>query len=289
MRNYRILTASVAPKQLDLALGLLYRAGLCTVHQHRRRNGIELKAEVIHSASATTLVKSIRDLEPPGIRIFKALRVRVVKKGPWASRYQKHLKPFPLFAKLRDGDENILIDPSGKIPNSRRQDTLYIEASLAFGTGTHPTTQLAARFLRDAMRATRKPAVLDLGCGTGILAMLAKRWGSGITWAVDNDPEALTICRKNLKQNRIAAIQLKQSLGDSAKRFDVIVANITADVLSRLRNTILHRLKPGGWLILTGLLYRDVSEIESAYRRCRQIARLNRRGWAALLLQKTMS
>ena len=165
-------------------------------------------------------------------------------------------------------------------------NTLYIEAGLAFGTGTHSTTQLAAELLSEAMAPLRNPAVLDVGCGTGILAMAAKKLGAKKIVAVDNDPEALITAKDNFKRNRIAEIRLELSLQDVKGKFPLIVSNIGLNVLLELKGALLQRLAAKGDLILTGLLYRDAKDILQAYRGFELVRRVNRSGWTAVWLRR---
>ncbi len=288
--DYRVLRARLSPRDQELALGLLYQAGLSTLITRQSREYMELQAQV-PKGDSTPWIQVLRSLElrvlEKGRRIFSRLRLQGLRQGRWAKAYQAHLKPFPLFGKTRKAlSEDLWIDPSGKIPRRQRADTLYIKASLAFGTGTHASTRLAARLLREAMGCSPKGRVLDMGCGTGILAMLARRWGAQRVVAVDQDPEALAVCRENLSLNRIRSVALKQNLKGERSRFAVIVANITANVLRELRPALLNHLKPGGILICSGLLYRDVADILRCYRGLRFIRRLNSKGWSALMLRR---
>src|SRR5262245_43665339 len=146
-KSYPILEMHVALRDRDLALGLLYQAGLTTVLTTRRRAGLILEAQLAsNDKKALSRLRAAERRIPK--KVFRLLRQRQVARGPWADHYQKFLKPFEMLP-AAGGSLPLRIDPRGRLPRRIRTDTLYIKASLAFGTGAHPTTQLAAEFLRN--------------------------------------------------------------------------------------------------------------------------------------------
>ena len=282
--SYRVLEARVAPRDRDLALGLLYQAGLGTVLTTRTRKELVLQAQLASGdRSAPSRLRSAEFAVPR--RIFRKLRVRAVARGAWTDHYQKFLKPFDLLPAAA-GWPALRVDPRDRASRRPKPDILAIKASLAFGTGTHATTQLAAHYLREALKIHDHARVLDMGCGTSILAMTAVRCGAKSVVAVDDDPEALAISRENLDANRIRGVALRASLPHGRARFDIVVANITAPVLITLHDELVLRLKTRAHLILSGLLYRDVPAVLRRYRDLRLLERKNRRGWSALLMKR---
>jgi ribosomal protein L11 methyltransferase len=284
-KSYHLLRTEISPSNLDLALGLLYQAGLPTVEEKRIRAHIELRAELKDLKSAKNILSFIKNWEDPisEEKIFQRSRILQLKPDRWAKKFQKYLKPFLL---IEDKKQPLWIDPRGKIPKKLTPNTLYISASLAFGTGTHPTTQLAAKLLRKSIKENPIASLLDLGCGTGILAMVAQRQGVQEIWAVDIDPQALKMASTNLKNNRVRGVIVKNSLERVRKKFDLIVANIELIPLQKLYPTITTHLKKGGELIGSGLLYRDCKDFLKTYRTMKIKERKNLKGWSALRLQK---
>lgn len=141
-----------------------------------------------------------------------------------------------------------------------------LDPGLAFGTGTHPTTRLCLQAL--CQIDLRDKAVLDYGCGSGILSLAALGLGAKTVCAVDHDPQALEATRNNARLNNIDAnnelqILLPEDLGK--KTFPVIVANILAKPLLNLSAQLIASLAPGGTLLLSGLLREDVSAIRKIY------------------------
>ncbi|MGE0811258.1 MAG: 50S ribosomal protein L11 methyltransferase [Immundisolibacter sp.] len=140
-----------------------------------------------------------------------------------------------------------------------------LDAGLGFGTGGHPTTALCLRWL-----AAHPPAgadVIDWGCGSGILAVAAARLGARHVWALDIDAQALTATRDNAARNAVAAgIEvLAADALPAAARADLVIANILAPVLVALAPRLLAALRPGGALLLSGLLQSQVAEVARAF------------------------
>jgi len=286
-RAFHQIEAELAPRDLDLALGFLYQWDIATTESRRDRHGARINAEVPRGFSFVRFSKALRLYEKSalGRRLFRRLRLRKIRDLRWIEKYKQFLRPFPLLSGKKGGASALWIDPRGTDPQAPKSDTIYIEAGLAFGTGTHATTQLAAEELAKALQANPRASVLDLGCGTAILAMVGKKLGAGTTLAVDNDLEALRVAQENLRRNKIRGVQLKKNLGTTRKRFPILVSNIGLQVLLELRPKVLRLLAAGGTLILTGLLYRDCEELLQAYHGLKLQRRINRRGWAAVVLK----
>ena len=123
---------------------------------------------------------------------------------------------------------------------------------MAFGTGTHETTQLVAQEL--AKLDVSGKSVLDVGTGTGILAILAKRLGADRVIGIDTDPEALRVAAENADEND-AEIDLPSSaLADLNGDFEIVLANIIDGILSRIQSDLFAKTKKPGWLILSGII-----------------------------------
>ncbi|MFP4161519.1 MAG: 50S ribosomal protein L11 methyltransferase [Ectothiorhodospira sp.] len=143
---------------------------------------------------------------------------------------------------------------------------IRLDPGLAFGTGTHPTTAMCLRWL-DA-HPPEDLAVLDYGCGSGILAIGALKLGARHTWAVDIDPQAMTATRENAQRNGIAPEDLSTDLPEglpAGETFDLTLANILASPLMALAPALAGRTHPGGRILLAGLLDRQAEELISTY------------------------
>lgn len=139
---------------------------------------------------------------------------------------------------------------------------IELDPGLAFGTGSHPTTHLCLAWLENAMPAGA--TLLDYGCGSGILAIAARKLGAGVTLAVDIDPQAVQSTADNAAVNRV---ELSAMLPDGLPEgtFQVVVANILSNPLKVLAPMLAGRVAPGGHLVLSGVLERQAEEVAAAY------------------------
>jgi ribosomal protein L11 methyltransferase len=166
---------------------------------------------------------------------------------------------------------------------------LVIPASLAFGTGEHVTTAMSLRFLEQLTRCWKPGwSLVDLGTGSGILALAAKRFGAGQVIGIDNDPAAISVAKSNARLNKVRSATFQ--LGDvhrwnPAQETDVITANLYSDLLIE----IVPKLSGSGWLILSGILRSQQAELVRALQRNEiDIINMKHRGkWIAILARHT--
>jgi ribosomal protein L11 methyltransferase len=164
---------------------------------------------------------------------------------------------------------------------------LVMDPGMAFGTGTHETTRLCAEALEELV--TTGCSLLDVGCGTGILALFAARLGAATAVAVDNDPDALAVARATAERNGLTtALQLVHSERVQVQDvYDVVVANILMQPLLELRREISARVRAGGWLVLSGLLVEQLDTVSASYAGVGMVerARATRGEWGLLRLR----
>jgi ribosomal protein L11 methyltransferase len=170
----------------------------------------------------------------------------------WLEEWKKGFKPFKLI-----GD--FWVVPSWLQPPSECKHAIYIDPGMAFGTGTHATTQMMAYFIHKLAEKYKNNiadwAMLDVGTGTAILAMLAQMSGMGLVAGIEIDPEARRVARENVKLNKLPQIDIPESqLEDMREQYDLVVANIIDGVLINIKKDLLRVLKPGGHMLLTGIL-----------------------------------
>lgn len=164
---------------------------------------------------------------------------------------------------------------------------------MAFGTGTHPTTRCCMEFVEEATVSLNGQEItaLDVGTGSGILAIALAKMGVSKILAIDNDPIALKAAQVNVRRNRVGRSVTLSSfgLGRVKRLFTIVVANLTAESLIDLADALKKRVSPDGYLILSGILRPTVEEVlrhfcPSPFVLTRQT---NQREWTTLLLRKT--
>lgn len=179
----------------------------------------------------------------------------VVDEEDWGSAWKQHFKTFAI-------SPNLTIKPSWEDADTLKGAVLEMDPGLAFGTGHHDSTRLALGLIdRLFFVEKEKPArVLDVGCGTGILAMACALFGSRKILALDNDPDAVAATSDNVERNRLGD-QMTVSIRDvtlldpdRGECFDLVLANITQDVLTELASTLVRLVAEKGRLILAGIL-----------------------------------
>jgi ribosomal protein L11 methyltransferase len=216
------------------------------------------------------------------------VRVAALRDQDWIKKSQRALAPVRAGCFFIYGAHD-----KGKVP--RRVIPICIEAGMAFGTGHHETTALCLKALTALARETKFRNVLDLGCGTGVLAIAAaKLWREPVT-ASDIDHVAVAVTMENAAVNgeaaRVHAV-LANGLDEDELRgrapFDFIVANILSGPLTKLAKPLAAALAPGGVAVLSGLMRDEEDTILRAYTRARlKKCRIMRDGpWSALILSK---
>jgi ribosomal protein L11 methyltransferase len=168
------------------------------------------------------------------------------------------------FRPLRFG-ERLWVCPSWCAPPDPQAVNVLLDPGLAFGTGTHPTTALCLRWL-GADGALAGARVVDYGCGSGILGIAAARLGANEVWAVDIDPQALEATRRNAEANGVAAaIKTMHPDALGAVQADVLLANILAGPLQALAGRLAALVRPGGDIVLSGVLADQAAGCRAAY------------------------
>lgn len=170
----------------------------------------------------------------------------------WLEEWKKGFKPFKLV-----GD--FWVVPSWLTPPEECKHAIYIDPGMAFGTGTHATTQMMAHFIFKLSQQYSKEignwSLLDVGTGTAILAMLAQMAGVGLVEGIEIDPEARRVARDNVKLNNLEVIDIPETqIEDIHSSYDIVVANIIDGVLIKIKKDLMKVLKPGGHMLLTGIL-----------------------------------
>ncbi len=194
----------------------------------------------------------------PQILNGDSLQIEKLEDQAWERSWMQDFKPMQFGRRL-------WICPSWETAATDDAITIMMDPGLAFGSGTHPTTGLCLEWLDQA--DLQGLDVIDYGCGSGVLAIAAALLGARQVIAVDNDPQAILATIDNSQRNDISLEQLHAYLPEAlpALQGDVLLANILAAPLQQLAGHFANLLKPGGRLVLSGLLENQIDEVAAAY------------------------
>jgi ribosomal protein L11 methyltransferase len=215
-----------------------------------------------------------------------AMHTSLLDDTDWAEQWKQYYKPFRVGSRL-------VVKPSWEPYVHQLGDlVLEIDPGMAFGTGTHETTALCLELLEGAVSPGAE--VLDVGCGSGILAIAAARLGARSVEALDVDPIAVRTARENITRNGLdAAVSARELnlLADSAAApgpYDLIVANIIADVVIALAALAASRLRSGGTFLCSGIIQARAADVRAALAQAGLVvyADQDRGEWVALAARK---
>ncbi|MBY0573356.1 MAG: 50S ribosomal protein L11 methyltransferase [Undibacterium sp.] len=213
-----------------------------------------------------------------GLSPVPAYTTRAVAEQDWVRLTQSQFEPIHI-------GKNIWVVPSWHSIPDPSALVLELDPGLAFGTGSHPTTRLCMEWLE--AHAPTNASVLDYGCGSGILAMVAKKLEAKTVIGVDIDPQAIESAQFNAQTNHCdIRFQLPETFAQDypiGHQFDVVVANILSSPLKVMAPMLSGRVADGGALILSGVLARQAEEVAAAYAPFIQLSVWQEReGWVAL-------
>jgi ribosomal protein L11 methyltransferase len=203
-----------------------------------------------------------------------AITAKPLADRPWEREWLKD------FHALRFG-RRLWICPSHERVADPDAVVVTLDPGLAFGTGTHPSTALCLEYLDTHLE--RGARVIDYGCGSGVLGLAAGRLGACEVHAFDIDPQALTATAANAAANGLGSLQVHASWRTLPAGADVLLANILAAPLCSLVPRFAALVRPGGQLVLAGLMAHEEAEVTGAYATCFDVRRCgDRDDWIAL-------
>ncbi|WEG14223.1 50S ribosomal protein L11 methyltransferase [Pullulanibacillus sp. KACC 23026] len=207
-----------------------------------------------------------------------------VKEEDWATAWKKYYKPVRV-------TDSLVISPTWEEVDKSNPNEVLIELDpgMAFGTGTHPTTVLCLRALEGIVKTG--DTVLDVGTGSGVLSIAAAKWGASRVLALDLDDVAVRSARENVELNQVESrVEVRQNnLVQSIQgQYDVIVANILAEIVLKLIDDATQLMKPNGFLVLSGIIKKKQEVVEQALLKAGLTINevLVEEDWVAIIAQK---
>ena len=193
------------------------------------------------------------------------IHCRKIKANDWQESWKRHFKPLEI-------GERLLIKPSwNKRKPKKNQQLIVLDPGLSFGTGQHATTRFCLEEIERLQSRTELQSLLDIGTGSGILAIAAVKLGFSPVKAFDFDPDSVQVTRENAEDNKVLdKIQITKSdltklKPDTRQRYDFVCANLTHDLLKSCAQTIVNRVKPGGSLLLAGILKEQFPAVKKCF------------------------
>lgn len=258
--RWMVLTVRVPSEELthDLTEGLFALGGTAVEEQADL-----LTTYIAEPPDPEGFIRTAHDRLASAAGSAPEMRWRWQADEDWLARWKEGLEP------RRVGRRVIVTQPWNAVAEAEEEIVLVIDPATAFGTGEHATTRGALAYLETAVRPGDR--VLDVGTGSGILAIAAVRLGAGPVVAVESDPDAMDNCRENLERNGVAdRVALECAVVDAdwltadGEGFDVIAANVLSGVLIPLLPHFAGALRPGGRVILGGILEHEADAMKAA-------------------------
>lgn len=190
--------------------------------------------------------------------------VNTITDPDWGEQWKKYFKPLRIH-------KNIVIKPTWERYSPTGRDIVIdIDPGMAFGTGQHATTRMCLEAMEEILlkdRSIKKWKILDVGTGTGILSIACAKLGAEKVVALDIDPLATEIARKNVSINHVGdqVEVVTQDVGKFKGLFELIVANLNAEPLIKLRSHLLSLMQPGAYLVISGIIEQSVKKIEKSF------------------------
>ena len=209
-----------------------------------------------------------------GLKQIPPHRIENLADNDWVRLTQSQFEPIPISPRL-------WIVPTWHTPSDPNAINIVLDPGLAFGTGSHPTTQLCLRWLDTNLHGGER--VLDYGCGSGILAIAALKLGAAHAVGIDVDSQAVIASRDNAHANRVKSVQFYLPGDAPQSSYDLVVANILTNPLRILAPLLANATQPGGQIVLSGILDEQAQDVMNIYQQWFDLkAPIFEEGWSCL-------
>jgi len=228
-----------------------------SVFRDQKPDAKKVKAEILFG---------LKRITECGLKIGTGqIEITKVKREDWAESWKRHFHPLEI-------GKTLLVKPSWSKKRPRKnQAVVILDPGLSFGTGQHPTTSFCLGEIARCRKTGAAQSFLDIGTGSGILAMAAAKLGYSPVQAFDFDPESVRVAKANARKNRVEN-KIKLTRGDvtklplkPARQFDLVCANLISTLLIAEKRRIANRVKRSGTLVLAGILAAEFAEVERAF------------------------
>jgi len=275
------IRVEVAPEVADAVANFLVEAGASGVLTEADGVG-RLEAPVPAAAGARVVAAVERYLASLGEIVPAARRATLaavpVPETDWEALWRRHHRPVAVGRRL-------LVAPPWDVPRAPGREVLVIEPGMAFGTGQHATTRACLEAIEDAVETGEVRSALDVGTGSGVLALALARLGVERVVALDTDPAVAPLARANLARNGATRVALLAGpLAAVRGRFDLVVANLLADAIVAGAGALARAVGPGGRLVVSGLVGEQLPAVRRAYPGWRVAKTRAAAGWRTLTL-----
>ncbi len=298
--RYPYVHVDVAPEMVDEVSALLFELGAEGVEE--RDEGTLAKSASTGKVTLVAAFSTREDAEEAMAQLREPQELMGLEAGALSPRYEEivgdawrdawkeHYRPFTI-ARTNDGRAVVVRPPWEDHAAKPGEHVLELEPGRAFGTGLHETTRLVAQALADHARELAGVTLLDVGCGSGVLALIALVLGAPRAVAVDIDSESIDVTRENAARNaltdRIDASTT--AIEDVDLVSPVVVANIEARILIPMAAELDRHVAPGGLLLLSGILVPQKNDVRAAYPDFELLEAPEMGEWTLLALRKRAS
>ncbi|MBX3202854.1 MAG: 50S ribosomal protein L11 methyltransferase [Labilithrix sp.] len=285
--RYPYVHVDVIPEAVDETSALLFELGAEGVEE--RDEGTLAKSAasgkvtlVAAFATRAEAEEAIASLGPDA-----SARYEEIVGDAWRDAWKEHYRPFTI-ARAADGRAVVVRPPWEPHAPKEGERVLELEPGRAFGTGLHETTRLVAQALADHAAELDGVTLLDVGCGSGVLALVALSLGAARAVAVDVDPESIDVTRENAARNAMTdLVDASTTAIESIELVSpVVVANIEARVLIPMAPELTRHVTAGGLLLLSGVLVPQRDDVRAAYPDLELLAAPEMGEWTLLALRK---
>jgi len=258
------LSFRISAGRADALDELLAAAGVQMVVWVKEKSRTVLYSQYLPSAAEAAALKQslVRLMAHVSTGRIPIVKIKAIRQKDWSEAWKRYFHVF------RCG-RHMVVRPTWEQYKAEPGDIVIdMDPGMAFGSGHHGTTRGCLVFLEKVADKLRKGSVLDVGCGSGILAIAAAKLGCRDVTAIDNDPQAVKVARENIAINGLKG-RIKCRTADLAKLekrplHDVVVANILAEVLEKYADNIVRVVKKSGVLIVSGILIAQYSAVKKA-------------------------